>query len=62
MVVSKKGKYSRTGGMIVDTSTLYGPGRTHVPVSVRNILGVEKGDKLVWVVDGDKIYVESANK
>ena len=48
--------------MILDTSTLYGPGRTHVPISVRNILGIDKGDKLVWVVDGDRIYVESANK
>ena len=57
-----KGKYSITGRLIVDTSTLFSNGRTHVPVSIRNLLGVVDGDKLVWVVDGDKICVESANK
>ena len=61
MVATKKGRYSIAGRLVVDTSTLFGNGKTHVPISVRNLLGVVDGSNLVWVVEGDKVVVESAS-
>ena len=62
MVQSDRGKYAISGKRIIDTSTIFQKGKTHVPLSVRNMLGVGEGDKVVWVNEDGKIYLESSIK
>ena len=57
----------RTGRYLLTTrilavSALFQRGKTCVPVEVRQILDVGDGDKLTWIVDAGRIYVESAEK
>jgi len=60
MVRSNKGKYILGGKHIIDTSTIFQRGKTHIPISVRDMLDVVEGDKLVWVFEGGRIYLESS--
>jgi bifunctional DNA-binding transcriptional regulator/antitoxin component of YhaV-PrlF toxin-antitoxin module len=39
-------------------STLYQRGKTQVPSEVRRSLEVKDGDKLVWIIEGEKWIVE----
>lgn len=34
--------------------------QTRVPKEVREKLGLAEGDKIVWILDGDRIYVKKA--
>lgn len=36
--------------------------RTTVPWRVRKVLGVGEGDEVVWIQEGNRIYVENAQK
>ena len=36
--------------------------RTTVPEEVRRILRLSEGDEVVWVQEGDRVYVENARK
>jgi AbrB family looped-hinge helix DNA binding protein len=36
--------------------------RTTVPERVRKILGLSEGDEVVWMQEGNRIYVENARK
>ena len=36
--------------------------RTTVPERVREVLGVGKGDEVVWIQEGNRVYVENARK
>ena len=56
------GKYHLVDRRILDTSTVFQKGKTHIPIGVRDILGVDDGGKLVWVLDDGRVYVESALK
>jgi len=62
MVQRDRGKYAIGGKRIIDTSTIFQKGKTHVPISVRNMLGVGEGDKVVWVYEDGRIYLESSVK
>jgi uncharacterized protein YijF (DUF1287 family) len=61
MGVRKRGKYT-IDRRVLDTSTVFQRGKTHIPIGVRDILGVDDGGKLVWVLDNGRVYVESALK
>ena len=52
-------RYEITAGVLA-TSKIFQRGKTTVPSEVRDKLELEDGDKLVWVQEGGKIYVESA--
>ena len=56
------GKYRVVGRRVLDTSTVFQNGKTHIPLGVRDILGVDDGGKIVWVLDNGKVHVESALK
>ena len=60
MVRSNRGKYTLGGKHIIDTSTIFQRGKTHIPISVRDLLDVGEGDKLVWVFEAGRIYLESS--
>jgi len=62
MASSKKGKYSILQRAVIDTSSLFGNGKTHVPISIRNLLGVTDGSGLVWIIEAERVFVESSNK
>ena len=34
--------------------------QTRVPVEVRKLLGIEVGDRILWVMEGERIFVEKA--
>ena len=34
--------------------------QTRVPKEVRERLGLSEGDKMAWILEGDKIYVKKA--
>jgi len=36
--------------------------RTTVPERVREILGLDMGDEIVWIQEGKRIYVENARR
>ena len=36
--------------------------RTTVPERVREVLGVGKGDEVVWIQEGGRVYIENARK
>ena len=36
--------------------------RTTVPERVREILGLDIGDEIVWIQEGKRIYVENARR
>lgn len=36
--------------------------RTTVPEGVRKLLGLEMGDEIVWIQEGDRIVVDRARK
>lgn len=61
MVQSKK-RYIMTSREIIDTSTIFQRGKTQVPVEVRKILGIEDGEKIVWILDSGKIVIDSATR
>jgi len=52
-------KYAETR-KIRAVSTLYQRGKTQVPSEVRKSLGAKDGDKLLWILDGNKWVVERA--
>jgi len=53
-------KYPVTGGReILKTTTLHADGKTQVPKEVIKRLKLEKGCQIVWILDDDKIVVES---
>ena len=62
MVQRNRGKYTISGKHIIDTSTIFQKGKTHVPISVRIMIGVDEGDKLVWIFESGRIYVEPSIK
>lgn len=41
-------------------STLYQRGKTQVPSEVRRSLGMEDGDKILWIMENGKWIVERA--
>jgi len=61
MVHSRRGRYLLTTRLLA-VSTIFQRGKTCVPVDVRRSLDVEDGDKLIWILDDERIYVESAEK
>ena len=36
--------------------------RTTVPERVRKILGLDEGDEIIWIQEGDRIIVENAKR
>lgn len=58
----KRGKYMVSNRRILDTSTIFQKGKTHVPISVRGLLNLSDGDKILWVLEDDNIFIESALK
>lgn len=58
----KHKSYVVTSRKILDTSTIFQRGKTQVPVGVRKILGIKDGEKMVWILDSGKIFVESATR
>lgn len=36
--------------------------RTTVPEQVRELLGVDEGDEIVWIQEGNRVYVENARR
>ena len=36
--------------------------RTTVPEQVRELLHVDEGDEVVWIQEGNRVYVENARK
>jgi len=36
--------------------------RTTVPEEVRRLLRVSEGDEIVWIQEGEKVYIENARK
>lgn len=53
-------RYAMVSKRIIGVSSLFQRGKTHIPVDVRNILNVEEGDKIVWVLENGKLYIKSA--
>jgi len=45
---------------IIKTTTLYSDGKTQVPRDVIAQLKLERGSVIVWVKDGDMIFVKNA--
>lgn len=45
---------------ILKATTLYSDGKTQVPAKVVMFLRLTKGKQIIWVKEGDRIYVESA--
>jgi AbrB family looped-hinge helix DNA binding protein len=43
-------------------STLTSKGQTTVPKDIRDLLGVEPRQKLMYVVEGDKVILKAASK
>ena len=39
-------------------SKMYQGGKTQVPSDVRRSLGLKDGDKLLWILEGGRWYVE----
>lgn len=62
MVQRNRGKYTISGKHIIDTSTIFQKGKTHVPINVRIMIGIDEGDKLVWIFEDGRIYVEPSIK
>lgn len=42
---------------VIATSTLFGGGKIVVPSEIRLLLNVEDGSKIVWLQDGERLYV-----
>lgn len=62
MVHAKRlGRYELTEGVLAVSSIFQG-GKAQVPSDVRRKLGLEDGDKIVWVHEAGRIYVESATR
>ena len=57
---TKRGKYMLGGKHIIDTSTVFQRGKTHIPISVRDMLDLAEGDKVIWIFEGGRIYLESS--
>jgi len=36
--------------------------RTTVPEQVRKLLNLDEGDEVVWIQEGEKVYVENARR
>jgi bifunctional DNA-binding transcriptional regulator/antitoxin component of YhaV-PrlF toxin-antitoxin module len=58
----QRGKYLPLSRKIIGVSTIYQRGKTHIPRDVRDILDVYNADKIVWIYEAGKIFVESADK
>jgi len=56
------GKYLQLSKKIIGISSIYQRGKTHIPKDVRNILDVCDADKIIWVYENGKIFVESASQ
>ena len=61
-LVQSKKRYIMTSRKIIDTSTIFQRGKTQVPVEVRKFLGIEDGEKIVWILDSGKIVIDSATR
>ncbi len=48
--------------MNVFDSTLTTKGQTTIPLEVREMLGLKPGDKIRYVVNGDRVYLRVKNK
>lgn len=44
----------------VGLSKVYQHGKTHIPCEVRKLLIIKDGDRLLWILEGGKIFVEVA--
>jgi len=61
----KKPKYTVTSEcnrMIIAVSKIFQHGKTVVPVEVRRSLGLEDGDRLVWILEDGRWVVESGRR
>lgn len=47
---------------IIKTTTLYSDGKTQVPKEVIEQLKLNRGSIIVWMKDGDRIYVKNATE
>jgi len=45
---------------LLGLSKIYQHGKTHVPSTVRELMTLKDGDRLLWVVENGKIAVEIA--
>ncbi|MEM9568635.1 MAG: AbrB/MazE/SpoVT family DNA-binding domain-containing protein [Cyanobacteria bacterium P01_E01_bin.34] len=43
------------------TTTLTSKGQTTIPKQIRDLLQLQPGDRIDFVVDGDKVYLKPAN-
>jgi bifunctional DNA-binding transcriptional regulator/antitoxin component of YhaV-PrlF toxin-antitoxin module len=57
---ARKGRYVARSVRIEAVSKVFQNGKTQVPREVRRSLGLEDGDKMVWVLDGDRWIVRNA--
>ena len=48
--------------MNVFDSTLTTKGQTTIPLEVREMLGLKPGDKIRYIVNGDRVYLRVKNK
>ena len=55
-----KGRYLLASKRVLSTSKLFQRGKTHVPIEVRNLLGFDDGDTIVWILEDGKIFIKSA--
>jgi AbrB family looped-hinge helix DNA binding protein len=46
---------------IIALSRVYQRGKTQVPKEVRDILGIEDGDKVLWLFESGKLIVRKAD-
>jgi len=59
----RMGKYViRDIHRVIAISTIFQRGKTQVPAEVRELLNIGDGDKILWVQEGGRIYVEPAEK
>lgn len=43
------------------TSTITSKGQTTIPLEIRKRLNLQSGDRVNYVVEGDRVYLEPAN-
>ena len=59
----RMGKYViRDIHRVIAISTIFQRRKTQVPAEVRKLLNIMDGDKILWVQEGGRIYVEPAEK
>jgi len=60
LFVITMGKYA-IEEKIIALSRVYQRGKTQVPKEVRDILGIEDGDKVLWLFESGKLIVRKAD-